>query len=135
MSKHETPMIRWYWEQVGGTLIEEYPAVRRTRTNGARLLDAVILPEREKRVASWRDVSVEGENVIVVQAKAHRLGMYLMGQVVFSIDLIERFGPASVRSIALCAADDSVLHPFLDRYPEVEVVVVPMDAIRTENIG
>ena len=34
MSKLETPMTRWYWKQVGGTLIEEYPAVRRSKGVG-----------------------------------------------------------------------------------------------------
>ena len=29
MSKHETPMTRWFWQQVGGTLIEEFCAVRK----------------------------------------------------------------------------------------------------------
>jgi hypothetical protein len=28
MSKHETPMTRWYWQQVGGTLIEEFVAAQ-----------------------------------------------------------------------------------------------------------
>jgi hypothetical protein len=27
MSKRETPMALWYWEQIGGTLVEEFPAV------------------------------------------------------------------------------------------------------------
>ncbi len=78
MSKHETPLIRRYWERVGGTLIEEFPAVRRTETCGQRLLDAVILPDEPTRIANWREVSLKGKNVIVVQAKASRLGMYLM---------------------------------------------------------
>jgi hypothetical protein len=135
MSLRETPMVRWYWEQVGGTLIEEFLAVRRTKANGPRLLDAVILPKGEKRIAHWRDVSIEGEDVIVVQAKASRLGMYLMGQAVFSVDLIKRFGPASVRSIALCRAGDAVLEPFLKRYPEVEVVVVPKQVASSGHTG
>lgn len=63
----------------------------------------------------------------MVQAKAHRLGMYVMGQAIFSADLIRRFGPASVRSGILCTLDDAVLRPLLDRFPEVEVVVIPID--------
>jgi hypothetical protein len=62
--------------------------------------------------------------VIVVQAKASRLGMYLMGQALFSAELIRRFRPASVRSVALCTADDAVLRPLLEPYPHVEVVVM-----------
>ena len=29
MSKNETPLTRLYWESIGGTLVEEFPAVRR----------------------------------------------------------------------------------------------------------
>lgn len=120
-------MIRAYWRQVGGTLIEEFPAVRRTETCGQRLLDAVILPNGETRIAHWREVTLEGKDVIVVQAKAHRLGMYLMGQALFSAQLIERFKPASIRSVALCKRDDSVLRPLLEQYPGMQVVILQAD--------
>ena len=30
MSKRETPLTRRYWREIGGTLIEEFPAVRCT---------------------------------------------------------------------------------------------------------
>ena len=30
MSKHETPLTRKYWRSVGGTLIEEFPAVKKS---------------------------------------------------------------------------------------------------------
>ena len=117
-------MIRRFWKQVGGTLIEEFPAVRGTATCGKRFLDAVILVNKETCIAHWREVSLKGEDVIVVQAKAMRLGMYLMGQTFFSAELIKRFGPASVRSVALCNQDDSVLRPLLEQYPGMEVVVL-----------
>ncbi len=124
--KLETPMILRYWDKVGGTLIPEFQAVARSATAGRRLLDAVILPNGPKRQAHWREVSINGEDVIAIQAKAHRLGMYLMGQAVFSAELLRReFRPKSVRSVILCALDDSVLKPFLGQFPEVEVVVMP----------
>jgi hypothetical protein len=69
-------------------------------------------------------VSLAGQHVIVVQAKASRLGMYLMGQAIFSAELVRtRFAPASLRSVILCSKDDSVLRAFLVSYPEVEVVI------------
>ena len=125
MSKNETPMIRWYWNQIGGTLVEEFPAVCRTALCGQRLLDAIILPKRDTRIAQWREVSLEGEEVIVVQAKASRLGMYLMGQTFFSAQLVQCFRPASVHSVALCTADDSVLRPLLEQYRGMAVVIFP----------
>lgn len=55
MSKRETPMTRWYWHQVGGTLIEEFPAVRPTATCGQGLIDGIIVLAGEHRLASWAE--------------------------------------------------------------------------------
>jgi hypothetical protein len=123
MSKHETPMIRRYWESIGGTLIEEFPAVRRCEGVGQRLIDAIIVPSWPRQIAMPGEVALKGEQIIIVQAKASRLGMYLMGQALFSLELMKRFEPASIRSIALCSADDLVLRPILERFHGVEVVV------------
>jgi hypothetical protein len=123
MSKHETPMIRWYWHQTGGTLIEEFPAVRKSDSCGPRLIDGVIIKDGEKRIAHHSEVTLEGKDIIIIQAKAGRLGMYLMGQTLFSRSLMEIFRPRSVVSIALCGKDDSVLRPLLEKYEGCKVVV------------
>jgi hypothetical protein len=125
VSKLETPMTRQYWRSVGGTLVEEFPLVRGSKTAGPRYVDALILPNQALRIARPSEVNLEGEDVIVVQTKASRLGMYLMGQAVFSAELVLRFNPKSVRSVALCSADDSELHPLLAHYSNIEVVVLP----------
>jgi hypothetical protein len=124
MSKHERPMILKYWERVGGTIVFEFPMVRGSATCGKRHLDALILPNGETKIANAQDVSLAGKDIIIVQAKNNRLGMYLMGQAVFSVELMRPFNPKSIRSIALCTKDCSVLRPLLDKYPEVEVVVI-----------
>jgi hypothetical protein len=50
--------------------------------------------------------------------------MYLMGQAIFSAELVRtRFAPASLRSVILCSKDDRVLRAYLVSYPEVEVVI------------
>jgi hypothetical protein len=95
MSKHETPMTLWYWHQIGGTLIEEFCAVRPSRSCGVRLIDGVIVKGGPFKGARQSEVSIEGEDVVVVQAKANRLGMYLMGQAFFSAQLLQRFKPRS----------------------------------------
>ena len=128
MSKLETPMTRHYWQTVGGTLVEEFQLVKRTATAGPRYADAVILPNGETRIARGVDVTLEGEDVIVVQTKASRLGMYLMGQALFSGELIRRFNPKSIRSVLICSADDSVLHPLLEPF-NIEIVVIPPNSI------
>lgn len=123
MSKLETPMTRWYWQQVGGTLIEEFCAVTRSSSCGTRLLDGVVVKGGELRIARQSEVSVEGQDVIVVQTKAERLGMYLMGQAFFSAQLMQRFRTRSVESVALVAQDDDVLRPLFEQYPCMRVVV------------
>jgi len=126
MSKHETPLTRWYWQQVGGTLIEEFVAVKRTSKCGVRVLDGVIIKDGDFRIAKQSDISLEGKDVIVIQTKANRLGMYLMGQAFFSAQLTRRFNPRSVMSVALCSQDDSELRPLFEQYPNMKVVVCPL---------
>ncbi len=132
MSKRETPMTRWYWQQMGGTLVEEFCAVPRSQTCGIRLLDAVIIKGGEKRIAKQSEVTVEGQDIIVVQTKAERLGMYLMGQVLFSAHLMQRFNPRSVESVALVAKDDDVMRPLLEQYPGMRVVVCPPEVVKID---
>jgi hypothetical protein len=124
MSKHETPMTRRYWERVRGTLLEEYLIVRSSLGVGRRMIDAVIIEDGDHRIAPRGEtVSLDGHDIVVVQTNAHRLGMYLLGQAFFSRELIkDRFAPRSIRTIALCARDDAILHPIAERF-DVEVVV------------
>jgi hypothetical protein len=124
LSKRERPLIEKYWQRTGGTIVFEFPMVRGSATCGKRHLDALILPNRETKIENAHDVSLAGEDIIIVQAKDNRLGMYLMGQAVFSVELMRKFNPKSIRSIALCTKDCSVLRPLRDKYPEVEVVII-----------
>jgi hypothetical protein len=124
MSTRERPLIEKYWQRVGGTIVFEFPMVRGSATCGKRYLDALILPNGETKIAKAQDVSLAGEDIIIVQAKYNRLGMNLMGQAVFSIELMRKFNPKSICSIVICTKDCSVLRPLLDKYPEVEVVVI-----------
>ncbi len=68
-------------------------------------------------------MGLDARDVVIVQTKAKRLGMYLLGQVLFSKHLVERhFKPRSVRTIALCTATDAALGPTAADHG-VEVVV------------
>jgi hypothetical protein len=127
MSKRETPMTRRYWERVRGTLLEEYLVVpSRPPGVGRRMIDAVIIGDGEHRIASRAEsvsFSLDGHDIVIVQTKALRLGMYLLGQAFFSRELIkDRFAPRSVRTVALCAIDDAILRPIAERFG-VEVIV------------
>ena len=128
MSKRETPMTRWYWQQVGGTLIEEFCVVRGAQGCGVRLLDGVIVTGGPFRISRQSEISLEGQDLVVVQTKAGRLGMYLMGQAFFSAQLLRPFKPRSVESVALVLRDDDVLRPLFEQYAGMRVVVCPPEA-------
>lgn len=122
MSKWEAPLTRRYWQEIGGTLIEEFPAVRRGDGNAQRLLDGVIIMGGRFERRNAASVDIESKDIVVVQTKAKRLGMYLLGQAMFSALLMERLRPRSIRSVAICTKGDSVLEPLAEEYG-IEVVV------------
>ena len=124
-------MTRWYWAQVGGTLIEEFRAVKRTETCGQRLIDGVILTDGPHEITSRHAVELEGQDIIVVQTKRGRLGMYLMGQALFSAELMKKFNPRSIRSVALCEDHDSVLSPLLEKHG-IEIVIYPGERVEEQ---
>ena len=80
---------------------------------------------------------------MIVQAKAKRLGMSLLGQAFFSAQLMQRFHPRSIESVALVTQDDDVLKPLFEQYPGMRVIVCPhglsagLDArsVQTDQIG
>ena len=54
--------------------------------------------------------------------------MGLMGQAVFSLELVRKYHRCkSVRSVALCKENDSVLGPLLQSFPSVKVISPPFD--------
>ena len=122
MSKRETPLTRKYWESIGGTLIEEFPAVTRGDTNSRRLLDGVVILGGEHRIAKASEVEIEGKDIVVIQTKVNRLGMYLMGQAFFSKELMKQFNPKSIRTVAICGKDDTVMRELSEEFG-IEVVV------------
>ena len=85
MSKHETWRTRKYWESIGGLLIEEFLAIRLNRKDGIgkRLIDGVIVLGEEKNIQIGGQHDIEGKDVIAIQTKSTRLGMYLMGKHIF----------------------------------------------------
>jgi hypothetical protein len=138
MSKHETAMTEGFWRsQAQGAFLAEYPLVRAAADRGARLADAVILPDEPFGKASVLHYpSLAGRNVIVIQTKPGRMGMYLMGQALFSGRLAKAQGAASVRSILLCNRTDGALLTLLEAFPEVEVWVSdPSDPLACTRQG
>lgn len=116
MSKKETPLTRKYWEEISGTLIEEFLAVPKGKNNSQRLIDGVILLGEDKKIVKWDQVIIENKDIIILQTKANRLGMYLMGQALFSIELMKKFNPRSIRSVMICTKDDEVMRNIAEKY-------------------
>ena len=122
MSKRETPLTRKYWQSIGGTLIEEFPAVTRGNSNSRRLLDGVVILGEENRIAKASEVDIEGKDIVVIQTKVNRLGMYLMGLTFFSRELMKTFKPKSIKTVAICGKDDTVMRDLCKEF-DIEVVV------------
>lgn len=60
--------------------------------------------------------------MVVIQTKASRLGMNVLGQALFSAEILRASGARELRTIALCTGDDEILRPLAQRYG-IEVVV------------
>ena len=132
MSKHETPLTLAYWERVKGTLIEEYPIVRKSKDCSPRWLDALIIKGGDhKRLPAYESSSIDlrGLDLICVQTKKRRVGMYLLGQAFFSMKLLEMKKPRSVVSIALCTQTDSYMEKVIEDIPNLKIQVINPDTL------
>ncbi len=131
MSKLETDMTLWFWRQTGGALYEELlvvPPKQGDPGQAPRRIDGlIVLGEELRRMPRNSRPDLRGKDVVVVQTKNDRLGMYLMGQTIFSRELVRRrFEPSSVRAVALVRQSDEALQPLLEEFG-CEVVVCPLD--------
>lgn len=124
-------MTRWYWEKVNrgrGLLIEEFGAIRRNEKRGhnKRHMDGVIvlgLKSGRRGPLKGDQKLVEGKKVIVIQSKARRLGMSLIGQVVVSRELLLNLKAKAVRSVGVCTEDDKILRRILRRFKGCRSIV------------
>ncbi len=131
MSLNETPMTRWYWREIlkQGTLIEEYVAVERAKddSNAPRFMDGLVILGAPFTVSDDARTDIADKDVVVIQSKNKRLGMYLMGQALFSRELLLKKGARSVRSVAVCRKDDKVMRELLLAHPDIEVLICPAE--------
>jgi hypothetical protein len=133
MSKHETPMTEWYWRTLNdgkGLLIREFPAVEggKGRAEGKRHIDGVIICGKKSGNRKGRKgdrTKVKGKKVIVIQSKAKRLGMYLIGQTIVSRELMKAIGAKVVLSVALHRKDDPVMRKVLESFRKCQAVLYP----------
>lgn len=122
MSKYETPLTRRYWKEIGGTLIEEFEAVplRRDPYQARRNIDSVVVLGGPHEIRRADEVEIKDCDIVVIQTKAgktgYTLGMYLLGQALFSRHLMEKFEPKSIRSVAICTKGDVVMEELAAKY-------------------
>ncbi len=140
MSKREDLLINEYLKEkkIGGTVVWEFRMTQGSKSSGRRFLDALVVANRRSNEQyRWPDApedlrsgkALTGQHVILVQASDGRLGMYVMGQALFSRLLMEKWcrphqvQPKSMKSVVVCTAGESDLEPFLKRY-DIELFVV-----------
>lgn len=106
-------------------LIEEFRAIPRDlkKNVGNRDLDGLIVLGEPKSIQRAGSFDFTGRDIVIVQTKPNRLGMGIMGQALFSMDIMKRFNPRSVKTVAICGRTDKELVSICDRYG-IEVVVI-----------
>ena len=104
--------------------MEEFRVIQDSKTHGHRDLDGVIVLDGLKRIlprVEHKEQGLHGKDIIVIQTKTGRLGMTLLGQALFSRELMRIFEPRTIMSVAVCERDDDILRPLAEKYG-VEVV-------------
>ena len=123
MSKHETWRTRKYWQSIGGLLIEEFVISQPKKEQAYRAVDGLIVLGEETRIHNSNTYDIAGKDVIVIQTKRSRLGMYLLGQAYFSKLVINSFKPRSVKSVAICGRNDNLMQELANMH-HIEVIVI-----------
>src|SRR5262245_9776206 len=132
MNDLQRRMVRWYWRQVGGTLVEEFPLVSPIAGSRPPTANGLIVRRGKWRIAERAEVALAGHDLIVLNACADGLNLELMGRAYFSARLLEGFRPQSLYSVALVLRDDLVLRPLLEENRTMNVVVCP--ELRTQPV-
>lgn len=122
MSKRETPLTRRFWSEFGGILVEEFMAVPVGKGHARRLIDGLIIKSSTTELAQNKTMELSGHGLVVIQTKASRLSMSLLGQVLFSMELMRQFQPSSVEGVAVCTKGDRILEDLAATYG-IRVVV------------
>ena len=77
----------------------------------------------ERAIHKGNAYPIKDKDVVVIQTKSGKLGLYLLGQAYFSKLLIERHEPRSIRVVAICGKSDAIMEE-LAKSHDVEVVVI-----------
>lgn len=127
VSRLETKMIDWFWEQVGGTLIEDFQIMPESGGQDRNLIATVIIPDEPKRKMTANTLlNLEGREILLVRTKNRHLNMSIILQTAFSAQLIKRFrNPLKVHPVILCTIKNHILESMLKANGGCRVVVCP----------
>jgi len=106
-------------------LIEEFRAIPRNLQAEVsnRDIDGLIVLGEPKSIQHSGSFDFTDRDLIIVQTKPNRLGMSVMGQVLFSKEIMTRFCPRSMKMVVICGKPDRELAKICERY-EIEVFVI-----------
>lgn len=124
LDSKEKALVMEYWQDVGGTLVWDYPLIQPTATNASHRTDAIILVDGFKKILDHKEVDITDKQVIAISVRNSRLDMGLMGRAFFIEKLFSTKNVKSLQSVAICTEDDAILNTFFQRYPRMELVVI-----------
>ena len=106
-------------------MIEEFTAIPGDSKNeiGKRLIDGIIVLDEPKHIQTGGKFDFTGKDIIVLQTKKERLGMYLMGQAFFSREIMKRYNPNSIKTVAICGKRDREMEAICSRFG-IDVAVI-----------
>lgn len=127
-SAAENAVLDEVWKEVGGELVQEFmvPTVPRQ----PRRIDGIFVLDDPRRPLPPRAPSaLRGRDVVLCQAKAGRLDLGVLGQTLFSAELIREYAPRNLRLIAAAAESDPFVERMLDSYRPLKWCRAEPDAI------
>jgi len=122
MPENQNRLIRRYWQERGGTLVEDFLAFRlnlnegKQLLNGATTIDGIIILQGPHRIARYDKVVIRDKDVVIVHARASRVDMPLLGKALFSWHLMEAFQPRNLESVVVCSQGDRTLDSLAAHY-------------------
>jgi hypothetical protein len=114
--------VEQYWRQRGGTLVTNYPLMKRDGSSASRKADALLLLDGPSRRASPAEVpSLEGQRVEVIVSVPGRNGMYSAGAALVNLELVRRRGARAARAVILCRSADAAMAEVLTGFTDIGV--------------
>jgi hypothetical protein len=116
-SSAESDVIDEVWKEIGGELVQEFvvPTIPGQRSRVRRLDGVFAVDGPRRRLPVGTPLSLRDRDVVICQAKAGQLDLGVLGQTLFSAELLEReHSPRSLRLIAAAVRPDPLIERLLE---------------------